>query len=252
MKRFLDALFTAMALVLAIPTLLILISWNAIPGDRLYSLKTGLEDVVLVVFAGTPLVPEVSMQFTDRRFNEATALLSKKGSTVGYDLLIAEAQQTQTYITEKNDDQSSVKFTENIEVYKKEIQKEKIRVQAQIDSGQETPASAPNPVPVVISVPTPTPVVPNEPVANVPQTEMAPASQTITVTVPTQVVITQENPVVVLQNLQRVEEQLDEIQQEVEEEHNDNSQNNNNNNNFQNNGNHNGNGGGQDVDRGND
>lgn len=220
MKRFLDALFTAMALVLAIPTLLILISWNAIPGDRLYALKTGLEDVVIVVFSGTPLVPEVSMQFTDRRFNEATALLSKKGSTVGYELLVAEAQQTQGFMTEKKDSTGSVKFVQNIETYKKEIQKQKVQVQAQIDSGQETPVTQSNAAPTVINIATPIPVV--APVPSASEAPAAPVSQTVTVTVPTQVVITHEDPHEVLQHLDEAEQHLNQIQQEVEHEHNNN------------------------------
>lgn len=223
-KRILDALFTAIALTLALPTLLILISWNAIPGDRLYALKTGLEDVVIVVFSGTPLVPEVSMQFTDRRFNEATALLSKKGSTVGYELLVAEAQQTQGFMKEKNDNTGSVKFVQNIETYKKEIQKEKVRVQAQIDSGEITTVTQPNTTPTVINISTPVPVATITP--SVDQGNPAPAlpvAQTVTVAVPTQVVITQEPPQQVLQHLEHAEEQLNQIQQEVEREHNQNN-----------------------------
>ncbi len=203
-RRVFDALLTAVALILSIPTILILISWNAIPGDRLYPLKSGLEDITLLLFSGTPLVPEVSMKFTERRFNEATTLLSKRGSSVGYSLLLAEAQQTQSYIVKKKDGASGTQFIQNIEEYQQEIGKKKaeLLVEAQPEPASQLPA------------PTEQPVVINLPDSSVSQT----TGQEIIVNKPETVVIREENPEEVLQSLVAAETELENIKQEVEEE----------------------------------
>lgn len=222
LKRFLNSLFTAVVLMLAVPTTLILISWNAIPGDGLYPLKSGLENIVMAAVSGTSLAPKVSMKFTDRRIGEATKLLDQKGSTVGYDLLVANARETQNYIVEKNDISAGVQFTKNIDNYKKEIAKKKVEVTAEIQAGTPsqatvstgaltpTPTSIPTPV---IATPTPEPVSVS---VNVPeQTVNQTTGQTVTVNVPQTVVITQENPTEVLQKLDDTENKLNQIQEEI-------------------------------------
>ncbi|MEK7498094.1 MAG: hypothetical protein AAB656_04200 [Patescibacteria group bacterium] len=197
MRRLFDALITGFVMVLAIPTILILISWNAIPGDRLYPLKSGLENATLFIFSGTPLVPQVSMKFTDRRFNEATKLLAKEGSTVGYDLLVAEAEQTQSYIAQKEDAQSGAQFVKNIEVYQKEISKKKAEVLA------------------TSSVPL-TPTVEKTVTVSTTQTTNNQGGQQIIVSVPQVVTIQQETPVLVLQKLEDTDRKLEKIKKEVE------------------------------------
>lgn len=218
MKRVFDVLFTAVALLLSIPTVLILVSWNAIPGDKTYPLKSGLEDAVIFVFSGTPLVPEVSMKFTDRRLNEATILLAKKGSTVGYNLLVSEAKQTQAYIVKKDDDQSGIQFSKNIDGYKKEIEKKKVEVKAEIAAkanSQTTTVVAPS------AIPTPT----EKPVSiTIPETTPTQTNgQTVVINRPETVVIQEENPEVVLQNLESTESELTAIQEEVNNESNNRS-----------------------------
>jgi len=212
-RRILDALFTAIVLILAVPTTLILASWNSIPGDKLYPVKTGLENVTLFIFSGTPLVPKVSMKFTDRRLTEATKLLDKKGSTVGYSLLVAGAKQTQTYISEKGDIQSGTQFIQNIDGYKKQIEQTKIQVQNEIAGNPTSNSTQPTTAPRVTLAPSPTP----EPVTiTIPESTSAPESgQTVIVNVPETVVIQDETPEVVLQKLNDTEEELTKIQDEV-------------------------------------
>lgn len=226
MKRVFDALFTAVALLLSIPTVLILVSWNAIPGDKMYPLKSGLEDAVILVFSGTPLLPEVSMKFTDRRLNEATVLLSKKGSTVGYELLVAEAKQTQTYIAKKSDSESSVQFSKNIDGYKKEIEKKKIEVKAEIaaKSNNQPTTVINNYYTTNVVVPSAAPTPTEKPVSvTIPSTTSTQTtSQEVVVNRPVTVVIQEEDLSVVLQNLENTETELNAIQQEVEHDNKDN------------------------------
>src|SRR5258706_1549629 len=221
MKRVLDALFTAIVLLLAIPSTLILASWNAIPGDKMYPVKSGLEDAVIFIFSGTPLLPKVSMKFTDRRLNEATVLLSKKGSTVGYDLLVAEARQTQNYIVQKSDVQSGIQFSKNIDGYKKEIEKKKVEVRAEIaaktktQTGNTSTSTSGSTSNTTIATPIPTPT-PESVSITVPETTTTQVTgNTIVVNTPQVVVIQEEEPTEVLQKLEDTENQLDEINKEV-------------------------------------
>lgn len=204
-RRLLDALFTAIALILLIPTFLILISWNAIPGDGLYPLKTGLEDVTLLLLSGTPLVPKVSASFTDRRFNEATKLLNTKSTAVGYDLLVAEASQTQALVTSKNDSATAAIFVQNIDKYQQQILQKRVEIAASIKSG---PANMPTPFPTQTPVQSPTSAVSTAgPSGQV--------TQQIFVTQPTTIVVSQESPEKILQTLDNTNQQLEEIKQKV-------------------------------------
>lgn len=216
MRRILNGLVTGIALIFIIPTTLVLASWNAIPGDNLYSLKTNLENITLTALSGTPLLPKASIAFTDRRIMEATALLDKKGSTVGYDLLVANAEQTQTYISEKGNVQDAAQFSNNIDLYKKQIQQTKDQVSSGITTSNKT---------VYEPTPLPTPLT-----TSIAQTTTT-NSQTTVVNIPTTITIRQENPEEVLQKLNQTEKKLNEIQKKVKEnaDHENQGKNNNNN-----------------------
>lgn len=142
---------SAFAVIFAIPSFLILVSWNALPGERLYGVKTGLEDVALAVTIRTPIASAFSLSFTERRFDEANRLLSKKGSTVGYTLLVAEARETQTIIVDQQDSQRAQELITKIEEYQARIEEKKLAIAAQ------PTAILPPQEEVVTTVPTPTP-----------------------------------------------------------------------------------------------
>ena len=105
-----------------------MISWNALPGDMLYGIKTGLENVALGVTIRTPLASRLTVKYTERRFTEASRLLSSKGSTLGYDLLIQETQKSSSLILEKNDSANAEDLRAKIEDYKQEINQKKIAI----------------------------------------------------------------------------------------------------------------------------
>lgn len=208
-RRLFDGLITAVALIFFVPTTLVLASWNAIPGDGLYPLKTSLENTTLLILSGTPFVPKVSMQFTDRRLGEATALLDKKGSTVGYDLLVANAQQTQVLISNKNDTISAAQFSKNIDNYKKQIEKTKVQVASELPAqSNQIGGLGATPIPVATIPPaTPVPAPVNSGAQN--------PAQTVVINVPETVSIQHEDPQAVLQKLNDTENKLNTIQAEV-------------------------------------
>ncbi len=173
MRDFLGSLLTALALVFLIPTTLILASWNALPGERLYGLKRGLENVAFALTKDTPIATAFSLKFTDRRFSEANILLAQKGSTVGYTLLVAEAKKTKDVIVEKNDSQSAAQLVQNIETYQKGIEEKKLALESQ-------PAVIPVPTQVTSATPRATAVQTPAVSTPIPQPITQPVSQVVT------------------------------------------------------------------------
>lgn len=202
MKKFLSALFTGFALFFSIPTILILASWNAIPGGSLYSVKSSFEDVALALTANTPIATAFSVNFTDRRFNEAAILLDKKGSTVGYELLVAEARQTRSMIIDKQDVKNGAQLIRKIEEYQVEIKQKQAEAQNLAHAPTGT-YQAPYPTPYVVA-PTISPT--------------SEGNNTVTVIVPVEVIIEEEDPEEVISNLENVIDELEDIKTEIEEE----------------------------------
>jgi hypothetical protein len=131
MRKFFNWFSSAFAILFAIPSFFILISWNALPGETLYGVKTELEDIALAVTIRTPLASTFSLNFTERRFSEATKLLGKKGSTVGYTLLVAEARQTQNIIVDQKDTKKAEELVIKIEEYQARIEEKKVALTSQ-------------------------------------------------------------------------------------------------------------------------
>lgn len=200
MKKFLSALLTGFALFFSIPTALILASWNALPGQALYSVKSSMEDVALALTANTRIATAFSVNFTDRRFDEAVRLLDKEGSTAGYELLVAEAQQAQGMVIGKQDVKNGTQLIRKIEEYQVEIEEKQVEAQSQV-STPTTVYQAPSPT---TSPTTPAPVVTEK--------------KKVTVVIPTEVVIEDEEPEVVVENLEEAKIELEKILEELKEE----------------------------------
>jgi len=185
--------------VFAVPSFLILVSWNALPGESLYGVKTTLEDIALAVTVRTPIASAFSLNFTERRFAEANKLLAKKGSTVGYTLLVAEARETQTIIVDQQDSQKAQELIAKIEEYQARIEEKKLAIAAQ------PTAILPPQEEVITTVPTLTPttqVQTTAPVATgdktpIPSPTPAPSAE------------------VVIEDLEETNEQLEEIKEEI-------------------------------------
>lgn len=76
LKFFLTGLLWGLVAILAIPSALIIISWNAIPGDSNYGLKVGLEKVLLGVAPSDNLKATLQIKYTERRFDEVEKVIS--------------------------------------------------------------------------------------------------------------------------------------------------------------------------------
>jgi len=212
MKKFIDHIVTALAISLGIPTLLILISWNAVPGSGLYPIKAVLEDMALALTVNTALASKLSLEFTDRRNNEATTLLVNEGSTVGYELLVAEAKQTQNLVYTKHDVQTATKLVDKIEQYQSEI--EYTKTQVVNTPSQVKPTFIPTPTPIVTpkSQVITTPTQPTQ----LPEPKIVINEKEVTVSKPVTITIKEESTAEVLQQLENTNVELEKIKQEVQ------------------------------------
>jgi hypothetical protein len=93
-KKFIDiALWSTLAFLL-IPSGLILASWNAIPGDPLYVVKTGLEKTLLTVTPSSVWQGSLQVKYTERRFEEAAQLLANNYANTDMSVDLASAGLT--------------------------------------------------------------------------------------------------------------------------------------------------------------
>ncbi len=88
-----------LAAILIAPTAAILASWNAIPGDTLYSTKRTLEKIALAVTAPNYQTnSSLQTHLIARRTDEATDSLFKNSSSQGLDELKLQAAKLRTQI----------------------------------------------------------------------------------------------------------------------------------------------------------
>lgn len=83
MKKIFDIITWSVLSFLLIPSSLVLASWNSVPGDPLYAVKIGLEKTLLAVVPSTALQSSLQVNFTERRFDEASQVLDTSLATEG-------------------------------------------------------------------------------------------------------------------------------------------------------------------------
>lgn len=88
---------------LSIPTTAILASNNAVPGDKMYPVKTTIEKIASKLSSPSYQAhSDLEIQLIQRRIEENQKLLLAKGSTEGLKLLIAQAEAATEYILKSN------------------------------------------------------------------------------------------------------------------------------------------------------
>lgn len=157
MGKLLSSLATILVIFLSLPTFLILVSWNALPGDSLYSVKTGLEDIALILTGETPVARALTVRYTERRFSEAKSLFARERSTVGFALLVQETEQSSNLLVKTQDRQNAAVLITKIEEYKTEIERQKAEIVSQPAFTPKPTFQQPTPSPTVSPTPTPTP-----------------------------------------------------------------------------------------------
>lgn len=214
MKKILDLVFTAIIGLLFIPTILIMISWNSIPGDPLYNLKRSLEDITLAITKKVSIGSSLSIDYTARRFSEANRLLAKDGSTLGYQYLIEGTEVSKQIIFDQKDTEKGTELVKKIEEYQVSIEERKTVIQTDSTTTLLPQTQTVNPT---VSTPIPTAEPTEQPQINVqtavPVSTTPPATQTPVTTQITSVSKTQ-----VLEDLQQTNDKLEKIKNEIKKE----------------------------------
>ena len=106
MGKVLYKLFWGITTGLTLPTFLILLSWNALPGEILFPVKLSLEKTLVLgmtPFGGAGF--DMQLSYTERRFDEATRLLARSGSTEGFVYLDNQVESIKTQIIADTSDE---------------------------------------------------------------------------------------------------------------------------------------------------
>ncbi len=104
MRQVLNYITWGFIILFAAPTVMIIASWNSLPGDPLYGIKLGLEQALLVLVSpsfGTQ--GNLSVKYTEQRFSEAKRLLADKGSVEGLQYVDKQVTTTRDIIQKGND-----------------------------------------------------------------------------------------------------------------------------------------------------
>jgi len=104
MRQVLNYITWGFLILLAAPTIMVVASWNSLPGDSLYSVKLGLEQVLFVLVSPSFATQgNLSVKYTERRFSDAKRLLVDKGSVEGLQYLDKQVTTTRDIIEKGND-----------------------------------------------------------------------------------------------------------------------------------------------------
>lgn len=155
MGELLSKSLVVILIVLLGPTTAVLSSQDAIPGDRTYPVKRGLENVI-ITFASVNPQSKVffSQDFSKRRYKETIALVKKgKTATASLSELISQTQNAAIEIERLQDinlkKEYAQNFTRQIDEYKDGLAKVQKTEVPQIVLKQPTPL----PQPVVVTLP---------------------------------------------------------------------------------------------------
>lgn len=99
MKKIIDYASWGFILLFALPTVLIMASWNSLPGEPMFGVKRAFERVLLLMVKPSYAAEaKLNVQYTQRRSKEAQVLLASDQSTDGLRYLSQQIQATQAVI----------------------------------------------------------------------------------------------------------------------------------------------------------
>lgn len=210
--------------ILAIPSLLIVITWSALPDSKLYPVKRGLEKMALKI-ASADFIAQSALRskLIDRRYEEASQLLAKSSSSQGLQEFNSEVQTATNDMLAEGQTARNAQFRQELEnlinqleIYNQEFE---IKKQELIVATPKT-TSVPQPKQTTITSPVAT-----SPVATSPQIQIKIVTQQVQVPiyqesnqqVVTQVNQTQEQINQALEELRRLQEEQRQLQNQLQE-----------------------------------
>ncbi len=101
MNKIFDTIVWGFLLLFAVPSVMIVASWNSLPGDQLYGMKLSMEQALLVLASPSYSAKgSLQVKYTERRFSEAKRLLADKASVEGLVYLGNQVDTTKTVIVQ--------------------------------------------------------------------------------------------------------------------------------------------------------
>ncbi len=153
MKSVINKLALIIPIILFIPTLAILVSWNALPGDSLYPVKRCLEKIALFLVSPSDRVKaDLQSNLVERRTYEATKTVTQTGkSSIALKELEYQVEAAATAVQTTKDpatrQQASLKLISKLEEAKSNLEATKNNSSTPINSPISTPAPTSKPVP---------------------------------------------------------------------------------------------------------
>lgn len=210
MRKFLNkSLWISLYLLFPV-TLVGLFAQNAIPGDFLYPVKLGMENVGAFVFS---LTPEAKASYdstlTQRRFEEAEKLITYEANTSGLDTLVVQATKTQESVGNVQDQKQKEVLQEKLISDINAYQEKLTQTQQKVDPTYIAPTPTPTPV-------LPTSRKPNAPKQAVPTAPLqpprnSPSPNPTTTTAPTPT--GPATPPDIVNNIEQTKQKLEQIKQ---------------------------------------
>jgi len=154
-KTILNWLYLTTIIILAIPSSLILVSWNALPGNFLYPIKRGLENTTLMLL-GPSLNTKFSLRsrFLERRFNEATTLLAQS-SVAGLFFLNEDLKSARADFLANKESTDPRQFSNEVNklIYQLEVYNQELEQQKQSIAAAPPTFTNPSPMPYLPNLP---------------------------------------------------------------------------------------------------
>ncbi len=140
MRQYLDLTSWILLFLLAPFTVLVLLSQNSVPGDLVYPIKRGMENLILVAASVSPSSRiAFRTDLTERRFKEAQFLLVQKQDIRSLSDFVTEVQQAQQEISKVSDPlhkkEASEKLIAKIDIYQEQL----VQIQNQVQAAPTSP-----------------------------------------------------------------------------------------------------------------
>ena len=178
--------------ILTIPTTLMLVSWNAVPGDSTYKIKVGLEQVILGAAPSPNLKSTLQIKYTEKRFNEVQKVLSTSHASESLDNFNNQLIASENSVKEiKNTEEKKIQtqnLIKTLEDVSQKIEQESQSYSTPTVVVTPNPTNVPTaPIPTIynkVEINTPTRIITNIPIQTSQTTTSKNTSNTSTTSVP--------------------------------------------------------------------
>ncbi|MEK9143089.1 MAG: hypothetical protein AAB481_00455 [Patescibacteria group bacterium] len=168
MRLILDKILWGALIVLFGPTVMIVASWNALPGDNLYGMKLALEKTALAIASPSyATTGSLQIKYTERRFAEAKQLMASKQSIQGLPYLDQQIAQTKKSIERAPNKEAQValakQYINALTTVSTDLEVQKQSITQQVATPTLNPTPTPPAEQDLASPDTPRPTVPQIP-----------------------------------------------------------------------------------------